>query len=80
MVRLGKRGSNPGGILSTQEVARVLEISYPTLLKLLRTKQIPEPQQLSGSRRWGRADVQHARLVVEELVRQGDLRRKGGAR
>jgi hypothetical protein len=44
MAKLGKRGVNPGGILSTQEVATVLGISHPTLLKLLKSKQIPEPQ------------------------------------
>ena len=80
MVLFGKRGSNPGGILSTQEVARVLEISYPTLLKLLKKKDIPEPQRQSGSRRWSRADVEHARLVVGELLVVGRLRRKGGRR
>jgi len=77
MARLGKRGSNPGGMLSTQEVARVLDISYPTLLKLLKTKVIPEPPRVSGGRRWSRSDVQHAGLVIERLLSEGTLRKKG---
>jgi hypothetical protein len=36
MPRLGKRGVNPGGILSTHEVATILGLSHPTLLRLLK--------------------------------------------
>ena len=44
MPRQGKQGINPGGNLSTQEVATILGLSHPTLLKLLKEKKIPEPQ------------------------------------
>jgi excisionase family DNA binding protein len=78
MSRLGKRGSNPGGILSTQEVATVLGISHPTLLKLLKQQKIPEPQTVQGVRYWNHSDVQHATVALEQLRAQGDVRPKGG--
>lgn len=80
MAKLGKRGLNPGGLLSTQEVASVLQISHPTLLKLLREKRVPEPQRVGGVRHWNRADVEHARVVVEQMRSEGLLRRTGGRR
>jgi excisionase family DNA binding protein len=76
MGKLGKRGVNPGGILSTQEVATVLQISHPTLLRLLKEKKIPEPQRVSGVRYWNRSDVRQAMLAVEELKAQKGSRKK----
>lgn len=78
MAKLGRRGSNPGGILSTQEVAIILGISHPTLLKLLKTNKIPEPQKMEGVRYWNHADVRHATVALEQLRAQGDVRPKGG--
>ena len=80
MAKLGKRGSNPGGILSTQEVATILGISHPTLLKLLKGKKIPEPQRVSGMRQWNHADVRHASLALEQLRAEGSVRAKGARR
>ncbi|GEM_PF-5247159 len=77
MAKLGKRGVNPGGILSTQEVATVLGISHPTLLKLLKTKRIPEPQKLEGVRYWNNADLWHASAALDRLRAQGVLRARG---
>jgi len=77
MAKLGKRGSNPGGILSTQEVATVLGISHPTLLRLLKEKKIPEPQQVQGVRYWNHADIRHATVALEHLRAQGSVRSKG---
>ena len=74
MSRLGKKGSNPGGILSTQEVATVLGVSHPTLLRLLKEKKIPEPQMQGKARQWSGSDVHHALLVVGELRESGALR------
>jgi excisionase family DNA binding protein len=74
MPRLGKKGSNPGGSLSTQEVATVLGVSHPTLLKLLKNKKIPEPQVQGTTRQWSSSDLKHAQLVVHELQLSGDLR------
>lgn len=80
MGKLGKRGSNPGGSLSTQQVATVLGISHPTLLKLLKGRKIPEPQKLQGVRYWNQTDVKHASVVLAELRAMGGLRGKGGRR
>ncbi len=77
MAKPGRRGSNPGGSLSTQEVATVLGLSHPTLLKLLKEKKIPEPQMRGRARLWNSADVQHAQVVVRELSETGELRLKG---
>ena len=77
MGRLGKKGLNPGGSLSTQEVALVLGVSHPTLLKLLKTKQIPEPQMVGNSRHWNSSDVSHAQLVIQQLKDVGELRARG---
>ena len=74
MPRLGKRGTNPAGSLSTQQAAIVLEISQPTLLKLLKEKKIPEPQRVSGTRYWNAADLNHARVVIQNLHEEGKLR------
>jgi excisionase family DNA binding protein len=79
MARHGKRGSNPGGTLSTQEVATILRLSHPTLLKLLKTKKIPEPQVRGNARLWNSSDVKHAQLVVEALHSTGALRARGGS-
>lgn len=76
MARAGKKGVNPGGSLSTQEVATVLGISHPTLLKLLKQKKIPEPQLHGRTRLWNSADVRHAQLVVHTLHERGELRLK----
>jgi excisionase family DNA binding protein len=76
MAKLGKRGVNPGGILSTQEVATVLGISHPTLLKLLKEKRIPEPQKMQGVRYWNNTDLQHASVALDELRSQGVIRAK----
>jgi len=76
MARAGKKGLNPGGSLSTQEVATVLGISHPTLLKLLKEKKIPEPQAQGRTRLWTGADLRHAQLVVKTLNERGDLRLK----
>jgi excisionase family DNA binding protein len=77
MPRSGKRGSNPGGCLSTQEVATVLGLSHPTLLKLLKQNKIPEPQVQGNARQWTSSDVRHAQLVIQELQTSGQLRAKG---
>ncbi len=77
MPRQGKKGSNPGGTLSTQEVATILGLSHPTLLRLLREKKIPEPQVRGNAREWNSSDVKHAQLVVQQLQAAGDLRAKG---
>ena len=77
MPRTGKRGSNPGGTLSTQEVATILGLSHPTLLKLLKGKKIPEPQVHGNARHWSNSDVKHAQLVVQQLQTSGELRVKG---
>ena len=77
MAKIGKRGVNPGGILSTQEVATVLEISHPTLLKLLKEKKIPEPQKVGGVRYWNNADLQQATVALGGLRAQGAIRVKG---
>lgn len=76
MSRAGKKGLNPGGSLSTQEVATVLGISHPTLLKLLKQKKIPEPQANGRTRLWTGADLRHAQLVVNTLQKCGELRLK----
>lgn len=76
MGKLGKRGVNPGGILSTQEVATVLQISHPTLLRMLKEKKIPEPQRISGVRYWNRSDVRQAMLALEEAKREKSSRVK----
>jgi excisionase family DNA binding protein len=78
MARSGKRGINPGGILSTQEAATVLGVSHPTLLKLLKEKRIPEPPLSGVSRCWSGADIQHAQVVLNQMAKAGELRRKGG--
>lgn len=77
MARQGKKGSNPGGSLSTQEVATILGLSHPTLLKLLKEKKIPEPQVLGNARQWNGSDLKHAQLVVRQLQASGELRAKG---
>jgi len=77
MARQGKKGSNPGGSLSTQEVATILGLSHPTLLKLLKEQKIPEPQVHGNSRQWNSSDVKHAQLVVQQLQSSGALRAKG---
>lgn len=77
MARPGKKGSNPGGILSTQEVATILGLSHPTLLKLLKEKKIPEPQVHGNARQWNSSDLKHAQLVVQELQSRGALRARG---
>ncbi len=77
MSRLGKRGLNPGGALSTQEVATILGLSHPTLLKLLKEKKIPEPQVRGRARQWNNSDLKHAQLVVQELQASGELRARG---
>jgi excisionase family DNA binding protein len=77
MARAGRRGVNPGGSLSTQEVATVLGVSHPTLLKLLKQKKIPEPQMHGKMRLWNSADVRHAQVVIRKLHEDGDLRLKG---
>jgi excisionase family DNA binding protein len=74
MPRSGKKGSNPGGSLSTHEVATILGLSHPTLLKLLKEKKIPEPQLQGKTRQWNSSDVKHAQLVVQELQSSGELR------
>jgi excisionase family DNA binding protein len=79
MSKPGKKGSNPGGLLSTQEVATVIGVSHPTLLKLLREKRIPEPQVHGNARHWSGADVRHAQIVVAALRESGELRMKGRA-
>lgn len=78
MARSGRKGINPGGILSTQEVATVLGVSHPTLLKLLKEKKIPEPPLAGVSRCWSGADIHHAQLVLNHMAESGELRRKGG--
>jgi excisionase family DNA binding protein len=77
MAKSGKKGINPGGSLSTQEVATVLGVSHPTLLKLLKQKKIPEPQMHGKARLWNSADVRHAQVVVHKLHEDGELRAKG---
>jgi excisionase family DNA binding protein len=79
MSRPGKKGSNPGGTLSTHEVATILGVSHPTLLKLLKEKKIPEPQVHGNARQWSSADVHNAQLVVEDLRLSGHLRAKARA-
>ncbi len=79
MPRLGKKGVNPGGTLSTQEVARVLGVSHPTLLKLMKSKKIPEPQMRGSVRYWNSSDVKHARVVLDELAARGEIRLSRGA-
>lgn len=79
MPRAGRKGSNPGGSLSTQEVATILGLSHPTLLKLLKNKKIPEPQVHGNVRQWNNSDVRHAQLVVQQLQSSGALRAKGRA-
>lgn len=74
MPRSGKKGLNPGGTLSTQEVATVLGLSHPTLLKLLKENKIPEPQKVGRTRYWNSSDVKHAQLVIEQLQSAGELR------
>jgi excisionase family DNA binding protein len=80
MAKLGKRGVNPGGILSTQEVATVLGISHPTLLKLLKEKRIPEPQKVQGVRYWNNADLRHASVALQQLRNDGVVRAKATKR
>jgi excisionase family DNA binding protein len=77
MARQGKKGLNPGGNLSTQEVATILGLSHPTLLKLLKERKIPEPQVLGNSRQWNSSDVKHAQLVIQQLQSSGALRMRG---
>jgi excisionase family DNA binding protein len=77
MARSGRKGSNPGGSLSTQEVATILGLSHPTLLKLLKQKKIPEPQVHGNARHWNSSDVKHAQLVIHQLQATGALRAKG---
>jgi excisionase family DNA binding protein len=77
MPRSGKKGLNPGGTLSTQEVATVLGVSHPTLLKLLKENKIPEPQKVGRTRHWNSSDVKHAQIVVETLHASGELRVRG---
>jgi len=77
MARPGKKGSNPGGSLSTHEVATILGLSHPTLLKLLKEKKIPEPQVHGNARQWNSSDVKHAQLVIQQLQSSGALRAKG---
>jgi excisionase family DNA binding protein len=77
MAKIGKRGINPGGILSTQEVATVLGISHPTLLRLLKERKIPEPQQVNGVRYWNNADLRQATVALESLRADGVMRGKG---
>ena len=60
--------------MSTQEVATILGLSHPTLLKLLKEKKIPEPQLCGRMRQWHSSDVQHAQLVVHQLQASGELR------
>jgi excisionase family DNA binding protein len=79
MAKSGKKGINPGGSLSTQEVATVLGVSHPTLLKLLKQNKIPEPQMHGTARLWNSADVRHAQVVVRKLHEDGELRAKGRA-
>jgi excisionase family DNA binding protein len=74
---MGKKGVNPGGTLSTQEVAQVLGLSHPTLLKLLKERKIPEPQRTGRTRHWNNSDVRHAQLVVRQLQSSGELRVRG---
>jgi excisionase family DNA binding protein len=78
MPRLGKKGVNPGGTLSTQEVAKVLGVSHPTLLKLMKAKKIPEPQVRGRVRYWNSSDVRHARVVLDELSAKGEIRLSRG--
>jgi excisionase family DNA binding protein len=80
MAKLGRRGSNPGGILPTQEVAIILGISPPTLLKMLKERRIPEPQRVGQVRRWNHADLVHARVVLDELRERGLVRTKGASK
>jgi excisionase family DNA binding protein len=77
MARQGRKGFNPGGSLSTQEVATILGLSHPTLLRLLKTRKIPEPPRQGNVRQWSSSDVKHAQLVVGQLHGNGELRRKG---
>jgi excisionase family DNA binding protein len=77
MAKIGKRGINPGGILSTQEVATVLGMSHPTLLRLLKERKIPEPQQVNGVRYWNNADLRQATVALESLRADGVVRGKG---
>jgi len=79
MARLGKKGLNPGGALSTQEVATILGLSHPTLLRLLKEKKIPEPQMVGRARQWNSSDVKHAQLVVQQLQHSGELRVRAGS-
>lgn len=80
MARLGKRGINPGGTLSTQEAAIILDVSYPTLLKLLKQKRIPEPKRVGAVRYWTSADIKHAQVVLKELYQNGGLRKGRGGK
>lgn len=80
MPRTGQRGKNPSGSLSTLEAATVLGISYPTLLKLLKSRKIPEPPRSAGVRYWNGADIRHAQLVLTDLYESGSLRRGKGKR
>ena len=80
MPRVGKKGTNPGGTLSTQEAARVLGVSPPTLLKLMRIKRIPEPQVFRRVRYWNNSDLRHARMVLEEMAARGEIRLPRGGR
>ena len=80
MAKIGKRGVNPGGILSTHEVATVLGISHPTLLKLLKEKKIPEPQKVAGIRHWNNADLLQATVALGALRAQGTVRSSNGIR
>jgi excisionase family DNA binding protein len=77
MPRSGRKGLNPGGSLSTQEVATVLGLSHPTLLKLLKENKIPEPQKVGRTRHWNSSDITHAQLVVRQLQESGELRVRG---
>jgi len=77
MPRRGKKGLNPGGNLSTQEVATILGLSHPTLLKLLKERKIPEPQVQGNSRQWNNSDLKHAQLVIQQLQSNGELRVRG---
>lgn len=69
---------NPAGTLSTQEVATVLAISHPTLLKLLREKKIPEPPRVGVMRAWSPSDIRHAQVMLNDLHESGALRRRRG--
>jgi excisionase family DNA binding protein len=77
MAKIGRRGTNPSGALSTQEVAVVLGLSHPTLLKLLRERKIPEPPKVGNARQWNSTDVQQAQVLLRRLVDEGEVRLRG---